>query len=238
MDNREKSWLNTDCTPEQRMQRADCKHCSLRDRMLFADVDVDAASTLLKQVNHIRYLPGEPLYHQGEEPSAVYSVRRGIVKLSLVSPNGDLRIVRLIGPGAAIGLETLLEQPYQHTAVPLTKTAICRLPISTVKQLSTEQPLLYQRLMRQWQDQLSHADAILLKLSAGSIRERVLNLLQLMVSLCEKGETEFLLPSNPDCAALVAARVESVSREIAEFKRSGILVKSADGGWVLGSGEH
>lgn len=204
--------------------------------MLFADVDVEAASVLLKPVSHIWYLPTEALYQQGEEPTALYSVRRGIIKLSLVSPEGDLRIARLVGPGAAIGLETLLGQPYQHTAEPLIPTDVCRLPTPIVKQLSAEQPLLYQNLMLQWQQQVSSADAHLLQLSTGAIKKRVLNLLVFMASLCEKGETDFILPHNKDCAALVGARMESVSREIAAFKRNGLLEKDSTGNWVLSQG--
>ena len=233
MNEKNRPTTTTGCTPEQRQLNVDCAHCSIRNRMLFADVDVEAASVLLKPVSHIWYLPTETLFQQGEKPKALYSVRRGIIKLSLVSPEGDLRIARLVGPGAVIGLEALLGQPYQHSATPLIASDVCRLPASIVKQLSAEQPLLYQRLMLQWQQQVSSADAHLLQLSTGAVRKRLLNLMEFMASLCAKGETDFILPHNKDCAALVGARVESVSREIAAFKRSGFLEKNTAGNWIL-----
>lgn len=203
--------------------------------MLFADVDVEAASVLLRSVEDTGYQPGEAIYQQGEEAAALFSVRRGVIKLSLVSPEGNLRIVRLIGPGAAIGLEGLLDQPYQHKAEPMTATDICRLPIATVRRLSSEQPQLYERLMLQWQEQINRADTHLLELSTGPIRDRIFHLLRIMHTLCAIGGTEFLLPDNRDCAALVAAREESVSRVIAEFKRTGLLKKDVAGKWLLAS---
>ena len=200
--------------------------------MLFADVDVEAASTVLQSVSHRLFRPAEPIYRQGEKPSAITSVRKGIIKLSLLAPEGTLRIVRLVGPGATIGLEALLDEPYHHSAEPLTATDVCHLPVATIRQLTREQPRLHEKLMQKWAEQIASADNHLLYLSTGSIRTRLLHLLRILSSLCEKGESDFVLPSNPDCAALVAARVESASRELAEFKRSGLLQRTTDGKWT------
>ena len=57
------SLIGTDCIPENRVQSVDCKYCSIRDRMLFADVDVDAAAALLK----LRWLCQSYRLHQGPE---------------------------------------------------------------------------------------------------------------------------------------------------------------------------
>lgn len=200
--------------------------------MLFADIDVDAASVLLKPVKHIWYDPGELLYQQGEQPAHIYSVRRGVIKLSLLSPEGDLRIVRLIGPGAAIGLEALVEQDFQHQAEAITPTDVCKLPLNTIRKLSHQQPVLWERLMLQWQEQIAQADENLSQLSVGPIKDRIFTLLQIMDRLCRKGDIDFQLPSNPDIAALVAARVESVSRIMADFKRNDILVRDRRGKWI------
>jgi hypothetical protein len=86
--------------------------------------------------------------------------------------------------------------------------------------------------MHKWSELVDIADDHLLYLSTGPIRTRLLNLMRILSSLSESGETEFALPGNADCAALVAAREESVSREIAEFKRSGVLKRTADGNWT------
>ena len=228
--------IDKDCSAGQREHDVDCVHCAIRHRMLFADVDVDTATTLLKSVSHIAFRPGQPIYRQGDRPSAITSVRQGIIKLSLLSPDGTMRIARLVGPGATISLEALLDQPYHHSAEPLTVAKVCQLPIATVRQLATEQPLLHQKLMQKWQEQLNSADEHLLYLSTGPIKARLLNLMRILWSLCEKGEKNFVLPGNADCAALVAAREESVSRIIAEFKRNGVLEKTTDGKWIPAPG--
>lgn len=141
--------------------------------------------------------------------------------------------MRLLGPGAAIGLEGLLLQSYQHTAEPLSTVDACRLPSATVRQIAAEQPRPYQRLMQQWEDQMELAAAHLLNLSAGPINERVSNLLQLLNEICGRSNTPFVLPTNQGCAALVATRVESVSRVMAELKRAAVLVSDNSGAWTL-----
>jgi DNA-binding IclR family transcriptional regulator len=46
-----------------------------------------------------------------------------------------------------------------------------------------------------------------------------------------KGGSPLLLPLNQDCAALLGARIESVSRCMAELKREGILTRDGSHGW-------
>ncbi len=202
--------------------------------MLFAGIDLEAAEPLLRSVVHSWYQPGDTVYKQGDQPRQVYSIRRGVVKLSLLSADGDMRIVRLAGPGATIGLEALTGSPYQHLAESLSPADICQIPVSSVSQLALEQPPLCKRLMKQWQEQLAQADAHLLEFTAAHVDERVRKLLLTLDELYKKGETAFVLPSNPDCAALVGARVESVSRVMAELKRKGFLRKTTAGDWTLG----
>ncbi|MFV8819662.1 Crp/Fnr family transcriptional regulator [Haliea sp. E17] len=213
-------------------RHADCGSCVVRQRMLFAGVDLDAATHLLQSVVHSWHQAGAALYLLGDNPQYVYSIRRGVVKLSLMTADGELRSVRLAGPGTTIGLEALTQTRYQHTAEALTPADICRIPVRSVNQLAIEQPLLCKQLMTQWQEQLAQADTHLLELATGQLAERVRKLLLMIDALCKKGGTAFVLPSNPDCAALVSARVESVSRVMAELKRSGFLHRENGGGWT------
>jgi CRP-like cAMP-binding protein len=200
--------------------------------MLFADLDVETNATLLKPIRHLWFGPDELVYRQGDPPGAVFSLRRGVIKLSVTSPDGQLRIVRLMGPGAVIGIEALLDQVFQHEARTLTDVDVCALPVKTMHELAREQPVICKRLMGQLQQQLGQADDHLLSLSMGSIRDRVRALLLELVALCDKGGVDFQLPSNTDIAALVAARIETVSRIMADLKREGRLVRSDTGQWV------
>jgi CRP-like cAMP-binding protein len=219
------------CTDDGRIQRAGCNLCAIRSKMLFADIDLASVNTLLEPISNAIYQPGNLLYRQGESASAVYSLRKGVVKLSMSSRSGDMRIVRLLGPGAAIGLEALLGEAYDHTAELLTPVDVCRIPGSSVQQIAQQQPALYQRLMREWQDHIEQADKHLLALSTGQVKDRVIRLLEILTRLCRSSDIPLLLPTNQDCAALLGARIESVSRVMAELKRKQALQRSDHGHW-------
>jgi CRP-like cAMP-binding protein len=204
--------------------------------MMFADLDMASAAPLLAAVTHEKFGPGERIYPAGGKPGALFSVRRGVIKLSSISPEGDLRIVRLLGPGTTFGLEAMLKEPYHHLAESLSDSEICRIPAGSVREIADHQRQLCARLMAQWDKHVELADNNLLNLSAGTIKARVANLLTLIDSLCRRGNTPFVLPNNQDCAALVAARVESVSRVMAELKRNGVLRQDERGQWQFDSG--
>ncbi len=216
---------------DRRVVRADCVHCAIRNRMLFADLDMVSAAPLLAAITHEKFRPGERIYLQGSKPEALFSVRKGVVKLSSLSPEGDVRIVRLLGPGSTAGLEALLGEPYHHMAESLSESEVCRIPAGSVRDIAGQQTQLCRRLMEQWDQHVELADSSLLNLSAGTVKARVVNLLTMLDSLCRRGDTPFILPTNQDCAALVAARLESVSRVMAELKRGGSLQQDATGGW-------
>lgn len=222
---------NALCIDDRRIRRADCVHCAIRGKMLFADIDPETVGPLLEAVTNASYPAGDTLYQQGGEPAALYSIRKGLVKLSQVSRDGDMRIVRLLGPGAAIGLECLLGQAYHHSAQSLSEVDVCRIPATNLRQIARQQPQIHRRLMQQWQQHIDLADQHLLALSTGSIRDRGRRLLQLLDDTCKRGNIPLLLPANQDCAAMLGARVESVSRVMAEFKRSGVLQKLDHDGW-------
>ncbi len=206
-------------------------HCAIRNRMLFADLDLQSVSFLLEAVSNKTYQTGEFVYRQGEPSAALFSVRKGLVKLSMLSRDGDTRIVRLLGPGAAFGLEALLDQAYHHTAEPISEVDLCRIPATTMNQIARQQPQIHQRLMEQWQRHIDLADNHLLNLSTGSIKDRVIRLLSLLDDICKRGNTPLLLPANQDCAAMTGARIETVSRIMAELKRADALRRGKDGEW-------
>lgn len=219
------------CTDDRRILRANCAHCLIRKKMLFAELDVDKAAPELAAVTNNIYTAGDVIYGLGEEAKALYSVRKGIIKLSLVSPEGEVRIVRLLGPGAVIGLEAQMEQAYEHTAQCLTAADVCRIPAVNLHRLVNDQSVLYRGLIQQWHEHIELADRHLLDLSSGSVKERVLRLLALLEEMSGLSDSPLLLPTNQDCATIVGARIESVSRVMAELKRAGILLRPRGGDW-------
>ncbi|WP_028110289.1 Crp/Fnr family transcriptional regulator [Ferrimonas futtsuensis] len=216
-----------------RLEKVDCAGCVIRDRLLFAGLDVETDRLLLSPIAHYLMKPGAMIYQEGHQAAAVYSIRSGSVKLSLYSSDNGDRIVRLLGTGSAIGLEALLEPHYQHSAVAIGPTNLCRIPTNTLHHLGKQQPELYRRLMAQWQEQSLSADNHHVHLTQGPVKSRVINLLSILESLQSEQSATFYLLTNQDCASLLGISEESVSRAMAELKRQQVLRKASAHRWKL-----
>jgi CRP-like cAMP-binding protein len=201
---------------------ADCLNCSLRATALFAGLTEQDFQRVHEPIDQFLLQPGTALYHAGDRGSHMFTVRCGSLKLVQYLPDGGQRIVRLARATDVLGLEALLDTPYQHDAVVLQATEVCRFPARVVRSLGEKNPDLHTELMSRWQRALSEADAWLTELSTGSARQRVARLLLRLVR--DRASSECELFSREDMGAMLGITTETTSRTIAEFKRQSLLV--------------
>jgi CRP/FNR family transcriptional regulator len=219
----------TFCTNTEWIGRAHCDKCQIRQLMLFSELPDSAFHQLLKPIDHFLYPTGAVLYESGTNKDSIYSIRRGMVKLVHTARDGSNRIVRLLGKGTAIGLELLDgAESYHHTAIALNKLDICKIPVSTVRRLEENHPLLCKHVSEQLQNQLDIADQWIVALGTGSARQRVAQLLLVLKQFFSEDNGAFILLNREDMAAITGIAVETVSRMIAEFKRQKILYRYRD----------
>ena len=208
------------------MGRAHCDKCHIRKLMLFSALPDTAFDHLLQPIDHYLYPPGSVIYETDSHKQFIYSIRRGMVKLVHVNLDGSNRIVRLLGPGAAIGLELLDgAERYHHTAIAIDQVDLCKIPVPTIRQLEGEHPELCMRVGKQLQDQLNLADQWIVALSTGTARQRVAQLLLVLEEFFSDENNAFILLHREDMAAMTGIAVETVSRMIAEFKRQKLLYR-------------
>ena len=204
---------------------AECRDCGVRDLVLFAELTEQDFALIHLPIDEIRLDAGATLYESGQDGRALFTIRSGLVKLVQYLPDGTQRIVRLLRKGATAGMEVLVGQPYEHTAVVLQSALICRLPREVVERLSRETPRLHGQLMRRWHAALHQADGWLTELSTGNARQRVSRLfLHLQDS---SGESTVQLLSREDVGAMLGITTETASRVVAEFKRQGLVEEIA-----------
>ena len=217
----------TYCTDVEWIGRAHCGKCHIRKLMLFSELPESAFDTLLQPIDHFLYPPNSVLYEASTHKKFIYSIRRGLVKLVHVAPDGVYRIVRLLGPGSVIGLELLDgADGYHHTAIAINQVDLCRIPVPTVKQLENDYHSLCKHVGQQLQDQLDLADQWIVALGTGSAKQRVAQLILVLHNLYADKSDAFILLNREDMAAMIGIAIETVSRMIAEFKRQKILNKT------------
>lgn len=210
---------------------ADCRNCSLLTSVLFAGLKESDFERIHDPIDQFTLKPGQALYHAGDTGEFMFTVRSGACKLIQYLPDGSQRIVRLARTSDVLGLEAILGDCYQHEAVALQVTEVCRFPARMVRDLGTDNPTLHRELMARWQRALSEADAWLTQLSTGSARQRVARLLLRLVRAGAPGECQLF--GREDLGAMLGVTTETTSRTIAEFKRRRLLVETTPNLFVL-----
>jgi CRP/FNR family transcriptional regulator, anaerobic regulatory protein len=200
---------------------SDCRRCGMREIALFADLRDEDFDLIHAPIDDLRLEPDAVLYREGDPTQGLFTVRLGSLKLVRVTPDGRVRIVRVLRPGDVAGLEALAVPGYDSEAVALTEAQVCRIPISVIRTLDAQSPRLHRRLMQKWQRALRDADDWLAELSSGTAGQRVWNLVQRMEAPGEPGVTTLF--SREDMGAMLNLQLETVSREISNLVRSGAI---------------
>ena len=200
---------------------ASCHGCGVRDLALFADLTRDDFDLIHLPIDVLLFPAGAPLYHLGDDPTALFTVRSGLVKLVRYLPAGSQRIVRLLRRGDTAGLEVVLGQAYTHTAIAVHPVLACRIPQGVIQRLSNETPRLHQQLMRRWQEAVDRADAFLAELGTGGARARVARLFLTLAGEGGGDECDFF--AREDVGAMLGITTETASRMVAELKRQGVV---------------
>jgi len=206
--------------------KENCINCSIRDSALFSGLNICDFEFLHNPIDQFTLPAGSTLYHIANDANYLYTIRSGIIKLQQSLPDGNQRIVRLGFKADTIGLEALLEPGYNHDAVALSDIQVCRIPVPAVNELSNQNPELYKELISRWNMALNDADNWITKLSTGSVKQRMANLL---LKLADKFDTnKCKLFSREDIGFILGVTTETASRTIAEFKRNNLLIKQGD----------
>jgi CRP/FNR family transcriptional regulator, anaerobic regulatory protein len=204
---------------------AQCKNCGIGELVLFSSLAKEDFALIHEPIDELMFGNGELLYSAGESADHVFTIREGFVKLTQKASNGDEHIVRLLRRGDVTGLEALVGQAYEHTALVIDAALTCRIPVAVINKLNQQLPHFRQELLSRWQLSVDRANLCLTELRTGRVKARVARLL---IQLAEVEPTGVVfIPSREDMGTMLAATTEAVSRVMAEFKRAGLVKKVA-----------
>ncbi len=211
------------CTDKAWVGRSNCRSCAVRNSVLFSDLSAGELDRIVEPIDNYLFEAGTRIYEPTDDAGFVYTIRRGLVKLEQAGADGNERIVRLLGTGDVLGMEALVQEPYQHTATALRRVDLCRIPIGVIEALKRSYPQLNNQLARRWEDSLETADYWITRLSSGPARQRAAWLIRFLIRMTGGSRDCVELLSSADMAAAIGTTVETLSRTMAEMKQNGIL---------------
>ncbi len=207
----------------------------IRQIRLFAGLP-DIVLNQLAQACTIRaYEEGEAVFYQQEPCEYVCFLKEGRIKIVWHDTNGREVILELIGPGEPFGGATIFLPTNPGDAIPLTRSAVVRLPAVQYQKFLQDYPDFSLRLIRALGMRLrSMMDMQIL--AGEKVERRIAHILLKLGRTVGRGHPEGTLitisVSRQELADMSGTTLETAIRTMSRFRSQGWL-KTLRGGFIL-----
>ncbi len=204
------------------------------DRVLWSNLWLDDAppeiDAKLSQMSRFRTLAdGELLYARGDRADGLIGVRRGMIRLVCIAPDGHELLFGVFAAGTWFGEMSLFDdEPRPLHAYAWGETEVCILPATAFRKLLDNNPHWYRHFARVLCKKLRLCfdyieDALLLPLS-DRLTKRLLDLAQVYGKQTTDGVyINFPLPQD-DLARMLGATRQSVNKELRTLAAKGLIL--------------
>jgi CRP/FNR family transcriptional regulator len=205
-----------------------CSNCSMRELCLPLGLAQDALRQLDEFVtNRIRLKKGEVLYRDGDSFSALYAIRMGSCKTTVLAEDGREQVAGYHMLGDVIGMDGIATGRHGCQALALEDSEVCVLPFDDLEVLSRSVAPLQRNLHQFLSREISRDHNIMLLLGSMRAEERLAAfLLNLSQRYRDRGysSTEFVLRmSREEIGSYLGLKLETVSRLFSRFQQEGLL---------------
>ena len=205
-----------------------CTSCNLREMCLPGGVCLED----LEQVQSIVYARrrvkrGESLFAAGDEFTAIYAIRSGFFKTSVVDGEGREQVTGFFMAGELLGMEGFGGGGYKDSAVALEDSCVCMMPYALIEKIAREVPSFQRRLHVMLAREIVRGHAVMLLLGSMSAEQRLATfLLDLSRRYLRRGYSgsRFLLRmKREEIGSYLGLKIETVSRLFTAFRQDGLL---------------
>jgi len=173
----------------------------------------------------VKFRKGQVLFLQGQPSTSLYSLSSGMVKICFSLPDGREQIIGLSHPGnLLVGLQSIAQDYYAYSAIAATPVRACRINHDKLLALVRERGDVAMSLIRALNAQLAHSRTLMEVIGHKTAGAKIASLILLMVPKSQHDNTEFSLPfSRREIAGLLGLSEETVCRQMADMKRTGVI---------------
>lgn len=194
---------------------------------LFAELPVDAKQELLAKSRRTSHRAGSIIVNEGDPIESVIIVRKGRIKTFRTSATGKEYVLEVLHDGQALWHGLFLDDHVYHYSVEcLSKVELCRIHRADFETMLANHPAEALSIIRMLCTELDKAEERIMMLGIKSPRKRLAEYLLIRDQQCAGPEIKLKLE---DIANSVGLRTETVSRNIAQFAREGLLERTGRG---------
>lgn len=198
-----------------------CDRCASETGSLFRHLKPEEIEMINFEKDFRQYKRGEILYHEGNRISGFYCISKGIIKVYKTGLDGKEQIIRFAKPGDIIAYRSVLSnEPACTTAKVIEDCHVCFIPSEILTSFIKSNPTYALELIRLTCHELGEANSFITDIAQKTVRERLAEILLLLVNDFGLDENNYLKISltREELANIVGTATESVIRLLSEFK--------------------
>ncbi len=201
---------------------------------IFAELPESALSELTMLARPVRLDAKQVLFVEGDPAAGCYAVVTGSLRVSRFSNEGHETVLTILGPGEVVGEMGLFgDAPRSATVTAMAPTDLRLLPKTEFLQFADQNPQLYRHFLRVMSARLRATNDSLTGYATLSLSGR---LARVLVRLAESfgqplDDGRILIRqrfTQTDLSSMAGSARENVSRQLAEWRREGMLSRISD----------
>ncbi len=193
----------------------------------------EMSSGLFAKAARVKLAANELLFSAGDDGNGCYRIESGLLKLSILSADGDERILDILGPGAIVGELSMVDGAPRSTAVYAVRDSeLSFISRSTFLAFAESRPELYRHVTTLLAQRVREMNSVAVAWSFLSLEGRVAHALLELAEACgqEIEAGRILLTQKVeqgDIAAMAGIARENVSRILNKWIREKLLSRHA-----------
>jgi len=205
-----------------------CGNCNLRELCLPQALSKEDMTRFERVVYARRRLKqGEALFAAGDPFKAIYAIRSGFIKTSIVDGEGREQVTGFSMGGELLGLEGIGTGSYNGSAIALEDSEICVLPYALIEEMANELPSLQRRMNTVLAREIVRDHGVMMLLGSMRAEQRLATfLLNLSKRFTARGysRSDFnLRMTREELGSYLGLKLETVSRLFSRFQENGLI---------------
>ena len=166
------------------------------------------------------------IFSQGDDADAVFYIKKGKVKVAIVSKQGKEAVIALLGPDEFVGEGCLIGQPKRlTTASAMTECQTMRVAKAEIQRVLQDEPTFSQMFVSHILARNARVEEDLADQLFNSTEKRLARLLLLLANFGKEGRTEPILAkiSQETLAEMIGTTRSRVSHFMNKFRELGFI---------------
>ena len=198
-----------------------CDKCSLESGSIFKYLNPDELTIINFKKDFRHHKRGDILYQEGNRINGFYCINSGIIKVFKTGIDGKEQIIRFAKKGDIIAYRSVLSNELACTSAKVIEDSqVCFLPSEILISFIKTNPAYALELIKLACHELDEANSFITDIAQKTVRERLAEVLLLLVDDFGLDNQQFLNISltREEFANIVGTATESVIRLLSEFK--------------------